>query len=230
MDLKKKFNILSAFCNLFIFVSVTWSVLYYFYKDTGAGNMDVVGALCFKYFTVDSNIMAAIASVIYLYFNFARLCGKEVQIPRWLKVFKFVATNSVAVTFFVVLLCLVPVGYFMNDIPPVYFYEENCIILHLFAPLFAMLTVSLFEKEDQINKKYTYISFAPVLLYGIVYFVCVVIAKCWKDHYGLTFEGNYYLTPIAVLMIFGICYGSSELVYYLQTLCNNKLKDKKENI
>lgn len=230
MDLKKKFNILSMFCNLFIFVSVLWSVLYYFYKDAGAGNMEVVGAACFKYFTIDSNILAAISSVIYLYFNFARLCGKEVQIPQWLKVFKFIATNSVAVTFFVVIFCLVPVGYFMNDIPPSYFYEENCIILHLFAPLFAMLTVSVFEKEDQFNKKYTYFSFIPVVLYGIVYFVCVVIAKVWEDHYGLTFEGNYYLTPIAVLMIFGICYGSSELVYYLQTLCNKKLVDTKENI
>ncbi len=227
MERKKLFNILSTFCNLFIFVSVVWSVLYYFFK-TGAGNMEVTGTACFKYFTIDSNILAALASLAYLYFNIMRLLGKEVVIPEWLKVFKYVATNSVAVTFFVVLIFLMPGSYVMSGTDPGYFYEENCIILHLFAPLFAMLTVAVFEKEDQINKKYTYFSFLPVLLYGIVYIICVIIVKCWDDHYGLTFGGRYYLFPIGALLIFAICYGASELEYFLQKLCINKLSDKKD--
>ena len=223
MERKKLFNILSLVCNVLMFGLTTWAVAFYFYSDTGSGNMLAHGFDCFRFFTIDSNVLAAIASAIYIYFNVVRLTGKNIETPLWLKVYKFVATNTVAVTFFVVLFILVPMGYATYGYPMGYFYEYNCSVLHAVGPLLAMLTLVMFEAEDRIDKKYTYYQFLPVALYGIVYFICVVIAGVWPDFYGFTFEGKYYLSPIAVLMIFGVSYGAAELDYYLQGLCLKKL-------
>jgi len=227
MDRKKLFNILSFVSNLIIFGIVTWAVAFYFYIDVGAGNMRVTGVECFKFFTVDSNILLAIASGIYLYFNINRLMGKEIETPNWLKIFKYVATNAGAITFFVVLFFLMPGGALFQDLSPSYFYEDNCMVLHGFAPILGMLTLILFEKEDRIERKFTYLIFIPPIIYGIVYFACVVFAKVWEDFYGFTFGGRLYLAPLAAIAVLAIAYGADELLYFLQKLCINKLKDKK---
>ena len=223
MEQKKLFNILSLVSNLFILITVTWSVVFYFYHEDGSGNMLAHGTQCFKFFTIDSNILAAVASAIYLYFNIARAAGKEIATPKWLKVFKYVATNAVMVTFFVVLVFLIPVYAYTDGVSPLFFYEQNCIILHLFGPLIAMLTMVVFERDDQIEKNLTLYQFVPVILYGIIYFSCVIIAGVWEDFYGFTFGGRYYLTPIAAVLVLGVSYGASELNYYLQKLSIKKL-------
>ncbi|MBE5763197.1 MAG: hypothetical protein E7338_03120 [Clostridiales bacterium] len=223
MERKKLFNILSLVCNV-IFLGLTiWAVSFYFYSDTGSGNMLAHGFTCFRFFTIDSNVLAAIASAIYIYFNIVRLTGKNIETPLWLKVFKYVATNTVAVTFFVVLLILVPMGYITYGYSMGYFYEYNCSVLHAITPILAMLTLAMFESEDRFDKKYTYFQFLPVAVYGIIYLICVVIVGVWPDFYGFTFDGRYYLSPIAVLLVFGVSYGAAELGYFLQGLCLKKL-------
>ena len=222
MERKKLFNILSLVSNLLILILVTWSVCYYFFHE-GTGNMLAHGTQYFRFFTIDSNILAAIASAIYLYFNFMRLAGKEIETPNWLKVFKFVATNTVAVTFFVVLFLLTPMSMIQSGTSFWFLYEDNCSVLHGIGPILAMLTLVLFEKDDQIEKKYTYFQFVPVALYGSIYLICVVIAKVWPDFYGFTFDGRYYLSPIAAILVFGVSYGAAELMYFLQKLCIKKL-------
>lgn len=224
MEQKKLFNILSFICNLFLFVAITWSVVYYFYHEDGSGNMLAHGFNCFRFFTIDSNVLCGIASGIYLYFNILRLMGRDVVTPYWLKLFKFIATVSVSVTFFVVLIVLAPLYSMTSDVSIWFLYEDNCFILHLMGPLMAILTLCVFEKDDIIeNKKVLYFAMLTTVIYGIVYFICVVIAKAWPDFYGLTFDGRYYLSPFGALAIFAICYGSIELLYYLQKLSIRKL-------
>ena len=223
MERKKLFNILSFVCNLLIVGLVIWAVLFYFIYDTGSGNMSAHGVNCFRYFTIDSNVFCAIVCAIYLYFNIMRLAGKEVVIPQWLKVLKFVATNTVAVTFFVVLLILVPGGSLQGSYTFLDFYDRNCSVLHAIGPLLAMLTLIVFEKDDQFDKKFTYFQFLPVVVYGTVYFYCVVVAKVWPDFYQFTFGGKYYLSPIAAILVLGVSYGAAELLYFLRKLCVKKI-------
>ena len=148
MEQKKLFNILSFVCNLFLVISIFWSVIFYFYYEDGSGNMLAHGTQCFRFFTIDSNILAMVAAGIYLFFNIQRLRGIEIETPYWLKLFKFIATVSVAVTFFVVLFILIPMAAYASGTSPAYFYEKNCMILHLFGPIIAMLTLVLFEKDE----------------------------------------------------------------------------------
>ncbi len=223
MERKKLFNILSFVCNLSIFGLVTWAVLYYFVHEDGSGNMLAHGFTCFRFFTIESNVFCSLVCLVYLYFNIMRMAGKEVVVPQWLKVLKFVATNTVAVTFFVVLFLLVPMGYIQGTYTIGFFYEYNCSVLHAIGPLLAMLTLIVFEKDDHFDKKFTYFQFVPVVLYGIVYFSCVVIAKVWPDFYGFTFDGRYYLSPIAAILVLGVSYGAAELMYFLQKLCVKKI-------
>ena len=223
MERKKLFNILSLVTNILVVVLVTWAVCFYFFH-TGTGNMLAHGTQYFRFFTIDSNILAAIASLIYIYFNVMKLIGKDIQIPNWLRIFKFVATNTVAVTFFVVLFLLTPMSMYQDGASFWFLYEDNCAILHGVGPILAMLTLIVFEKDDLFEKKYTYFQFVPVALYGLIYLICVVFAKVWPDFYGFTFDGRYYLSPIAAILVFGVSYGAAELMYFLQKLCKLRLQ------
>ena len=185
------------------------------------------GTTCFRFFTIDSNILTAVSALIYMFFNILAMKGRVVEIPTWVKLFKFISTVAIMVTFFVVLLFLIPMGAITQGLSPFYFYDRNCSILHLIAPLVAATTLCVFEKDDKIdNKVLTYFSLGLVVIYGFVYFICVVIAKVWPDFYGLTFDGRYYLSPIGALLILCVCWGSIELLYYLQGLCIRKLPEK----
>ena len=61
-------NAVAMFCNLTIIAFTLMCVLRFFRADGGA-NMTTHGAECFKYFTVDSNILLALTSGIALFFN-----------------------------------------------------------------------------------------------------------------------------------------------------------------
>ena len=227
MQQKRLFNILSFCSNIFLVIATTWAVAFYFYHEDGSGNMLAHGPTCFRFFTIDSNIITAVSSLIYLYFNIQAFRGKLIEIPLWVRLFRFISIVAAMVTFFVVLLILVPMGAITKGLSPFYFYDRNCIILHLFAPLVAAITLCVFEKDDKIeNKVLTYFSLSSVVVYGLVYFICVVIAKVWPDFYGLTFDGKLYLSPFGALAILCVCWGVIELLYYLQGLCIRKLPER----
>ena len=56
----------------------------------------------FRFFTVDSNILMGIASLIFIFYEICLLKGKIKEIPKALYIFKLMATSGVALTFFVV--------------------------------------------------------------------------------------------------------------------------------
>ena len=57
--MSRKTAAIISFCsNLLLVVLVVYSVARFF-SASGDGNMEVTGALCFRYFTIDSNILAA---------------------------------------------------------------------------------------------------------------------------------------------------------------------------
>ncbi len=227
MDRKKLNGIISLIINVLVIVGVTWSVAYYFYHEDGAGNMLAHGPECFRFFTIDSIILAALTCAIYMYFNIMAIRGKKYDIPLWLKIFRYVAAVAVGVTFFVVLLVLAPLAP-VQGYSPLYVYEDNCIILHGLAPLFVMFSVVVLEREDHFERKYMYYSFSTVGIYGTVYFICVLIAKIWDDFYYFTFGGKNYLAPVSALMVLGLAWGVMELMYFLQKLCVDKLPKLKE--
>lgn len=207
------FPILSLISNLAIFFMTFISLLVFFVKG-GDANMKVKAERCFRYFTVDSNVLAALASAVMVYFNIRTLASGDLSVPAWATVFKFTGAAAVALTFFVVIFMLAPFskdGFFS-------LYEGTGFIMHLVTPVLAMLSFILFDGGERLSYLTILIAVIPTMIYAVVYFYMVMIKGegngGWEDFYGFNKGGKWYLFAPGVV-------GMSALFSFLLLLLHN---------
>lgn len=165
-----------------------------FFAVGGEGNMQVVGWTAFRYFTVDSNVLAALASAASVPVSLRALFAGEERMPRALLLFRFVGTAAVAVTFFTVLIFLGPIyGYPMM-------YAGSNLFLHLLCPLFFFLSFLFFTgRGERLPLRLFWLGVLPVVLYGAVYLYCVLIRGNWPDFYVFNSDGRWYVSLVVML-------------------------------
>ena len=199
---------ISLICDAAVFVLVALSVSAFFVSG-GDGNMSVTGAGCFIFFTVDSNILAALACLLCLPFHIRSLIKGKRVLPMWAKVLKFTGAVAVAVTFFTVILFLGPtMGYASM-------FAGTSLYLHLICPLAVMFSLIFLDSDQKIPLVFLPFGLLPTLIYGAVYLVQVVVlgpAKGgWEDFYGFNAGGFWYISlPVMLaatyLISLGICF------------------------
>ena len=190
-------NILSLICSAIIFVSTLGSVISFFTVG-GRGNMEVVGTRCFRYFTIDSNILAAIACAITAGFSVRSLKRGKDAVPAWALTLKFVGTVAVGVTFFTVAFFLGPIlGYGAMV-------AGANLLLHLTSPVLAMLAYIMFDSGDRLRFPHALTGLIPTVIYGALYFVMVVVLGenngGWQDFYSFNVGGRWYVSVAAMLL------------------------------
>lgn len=195
--------------NFIIIITTFIAVGMYF-----TGNLDSLGATrfqCLRYFTTLSNILLAIAALIYVVFE---LKG---NVPEWVRLLKFAGTVATAITFITVCTFLAPTAAIKSGPGIIWkFFEKNVFVLHLTSPVLGFITFVFFEK-GKIEKKLTIVGAIPSFIYSILYLIMVVILKRWPDFYGFTFGGKYYLSPLVIIVMFGFSYLLSMVVRSLHT-------------
>ena len=147
------------------------------------------GAL-FRYFTVLSNILCAISSLLVAVF---RITG---MLPEAILLLKFAGTAAVTVTMMTVLLFLGPVVYDYKSL-----LSGGDLWLHLICPLLAIVTYLAWDKPD-VPFWTVLFGVLPVLLYGILYLYRVVLVpeeKRWEDFYGFNKDGKWPLAFAAMI-------------------------------
>ena len=144
----------------------------------------------FRYFTTLSNLFCALTALILL---LGELFG---TMAPWTVVLKYTGTVAVTVTFFTVLLFLLPASKSIEGL----FSNGSEIIMHLVTPLLAILSFLCFEGHD-LSPWVIPLGILPVLLYGWVYLQRVVLQKAWPDFYGFNRDGKWKLS--FSLMILG---------------------------
>ena len=191
MSVKVKTVLLAAV--LFaIIVFTVWSIGNMFLY-TGSGNMRVNRFTVFRYFTVDSNSLCAVSCV----FPFFRALRGKSGGSKAAMLFRYAGTAAVTVTLMTVLLFLGPVyGY------PAMFDGWN-LWLHLILPVLSIVSFVLLERDGTYpEKKHLIYSLLPVIVYGTVYFVMVVLIGKekggWPDIYGFNAGGKWYLSYFAM--------------------------------
>lgn len=188
---------LNAIVILFVFLSTLA-----FFRLGGQGNMKEGGKKALVYFTVDSNLLCALASLFLCVWDGLTLVrGGEAQLPRWLDLFKFTGSAAVGVTFFTTLCYLLPVTKF--DFKLLYAGWNFC--LHALCPLAAMVSWTFAERSGPLPFPWVLLSLLPTTLYGALYFWKVVIRKRWKDFYSFNAGGLWYVSVFVMLLLsFGI--------------------------
>ena len=164
-----------------------------FFTVGGDGNMAVMNTRCFQFFTVDSNLLAALASLLMLIGQTGLLrSGKP--LPKALLVLKHVGTTAVGVTFFTVFCFLGMLYGYASMIAGVNLF------MHLITPLLAMCGFCILESQPALRFRSVFLGLLPTVLYGIVYVILVVFQKRWLDFYGFNIGGHWVLSCCLMLI------------------------------
>jgi len=167
----------------------------------------------FRYFTNVSNLSVAFLSLISaVYLLVSLFKGKNVY-PWVLSLLKYLGIVMTTLTFITVVFVLAPIsGYYEM-------YKKEKFITHLIIPVISF--VSFIFLEDKIIFKWpiSLLANLPLLLYGTIYIVCVVLTKVWPDIYQINKQGLWYLYTIAFIVAnFGISQG----IYFLKKKVSKK--------
>lgn len=189
-----------------------------FFK-AGTGNMQVRGPVIFRYFTVDSNLFCAVTMIVSAFLLFRRMSGREPseKIVEAAMLFRYMGTVAVTVTMLTVMFFLV----FLYGIKSM-FGGWN-FWLHLLGPVLAILSFVLLERDGGYPKKrQVLLSLLPVILYGAVYLVMVVVLGeengGWPDFYGFNRTGKWYLSFIGMIIGTAII---GTVIRRLRFICRN---------
>ncbi len=166
-------------------------------------DFDNMGIRTLCMFTVNSNILAAVSSIVVIRYAIVGIRKKEYSLPDWTVVFMMTGTTSVALTFLVSLFVLSPAKGF------VLIFTGSRFFLHGVCPVLNILAFCLFNTSHKIKIRETFYSLIPVALYATVYFVMVVVITesrgGWSDFYGFATRIPFWISAILILpLTFGI--------------------------
>ncbi|MBR1759095.1 MAG: hypothetical protein IJ744_10290 [Lachnospiraceae bacterium] len=187
--------------NIAVFVMVAFAWGRMFRGEDGA--LTSRGFVSLKYFTVLSNLLAGIASLVYVA---ALLRGK---VGRFVYLLKYAGVTSVGLTFIVVMAFLGPtMGYRLM-------FVGSSLYMHLIVPLLAAGEFIFLDHEHEVRMRDTLCAVIPMVLYGIFYVGNILINGVGEgftsnDWYGFTMFGVdkiWLVYLIVTLVTWGIACG-----------------------
>ncbi len=201
----------SLIINIIVFTVTLGVVISYFFEEPSV--LMKHGYETFRFFTTDSNILAAAASLITAIAEIMLLRGRIKHIPKWIILLKYTGAVSVMLTFCTVAAFLVPV-YGFALVLGTYFH------VHAAAPLMVLISFAVFEREHKITFPQTFLGMLPMAIYGTVYLIEVVFIGesngGWRDFYAFNTNGTWYITIIIML-------AAAFVISLLTALFHNKL-------
>lgn len=189
--MNRKLNIVS---NILIVLLVLAAIIWMFFSvNTEGSSLVASGFECFKFFTVDSNVLMGIASLLSLIFILIK--KESVFVP----VFKYIATASVTLTFLTVMFYLGPVFGMLSML------QGPNSLMHLVIPVIAIVHLLFLEPKLEVYKKrYILFSAIPMVIYGIIYLINVAANNGYGNvNYDWYFFGSFGI-GIGFLMYIGM--------------------------
>ena len=208
MSVKAK-AILSLICNLIVLVVTSIVAVLYF----TVGQNGHAGAYCFRFFTTDSNFLAAFAAGLAAVCDIQILRGKMTTIPRPVTLLKFAGVITLMLTFLTVIVLLIPT-YGVSRL-----WGGTGFHMHFTAPVLTFLSFMFLEPHSKIRLPETLWGLLPVVIYGFVYLAQVLIFKNWPDFYTFNRGGMWYVSMTVIFV-------GSYLMCLLVRFLRNKLSSK----
>ena len=185
--------------------------------------LDATKFNAFKFFTVDSNILMGIISLLFAIFEYKLIKNKIKVIPKELYIIKFMFTVSIMLTFFTTVLYLAPFapkGFFSM-------FQNSNLFFHFVIPVLSFITFILFEKNDFVKFKNTFLGLIPTFIYAFFYVINLLVhlengrVSSEYDWYGFA-QGNLVSTIIVFFLMHLFTYIICLIVWFL-----NKKRKKK---
>ena len=227
----KKNNIkISIFMNILIFILVLASVIMMFTGFKFMPGYDIVLTASriemFKFFTVDSNVLIGIVSLIFAIKEIQLIKGKINDIPTKYYILKLMAVSAVWLTCFVVFTYLGSIAkHGLSSL-----LMNSNLFFHLIIPVLSILIFIMFEKTDKIKFKHTLYGIVPTVVYGVYYLINVLLhvengmVSPAYDWYWFV-QSGIWTALVVIPLIFGITYIISLIIWRL-----NRKKELKMDI
>ena len=159
-------------------------------------DFDNMGLRTFCMFTVNSNIFEGIAMLMALPYTIVGLRKGHYHLPNWCVNLMYSSTTAVALTFLVSLFILAPFKGFRL------IFSGSRFFLHAVCPILAILTFIFFICDHFVTIKEIAWAIIPVVLYGLVYFVMVVVIGeergGWNDFYGFATKVPLWVSLVVI--------------------------------
>ena len=206
-EYKRDTKKISIIINLIIVLWMAYCTYNIFSEGLG-GNMSGNNITAFRYYTIDSNVFAAISALVML---IARIT--KGQPGSFATNFKYYGTCTVTVTLITVAAFLGPtIGY------KEMFVGDN-LYMHLIGPLLCVVSFCFADRGHKITIGHARKSLVPTIVYGFVYLFMVVVFKRWPDFYGFNIGGKWYISFAAMII------GAFVISIVIKALHNDKWKD-----
>ena len=177
--------------------------------------LEVTKIGAFKFFTVDSNILVGITSLIMAILEYQIINNKRKKVFDKLYVMKYISVVGVTLTFLVTTFYLAPYspkGFFSM-------FQNSNLFFHLIVPILSLISFIFFEKTDKIKFKHTFLGLIPVLIYAIFYVFNVFIhlengeVSVLYDWYGFA-QGSLKTTIFVFIFMHAITYIICLLIWF----------------
>lgn len=213
-----KYKKVSKFLNIIIFICVLFASILMF---TGIKFMDneqlleTSGISLLKFFTVDSNILMGITSLLLIIYS--------KKTSRWLELLNLCATAGVSLTFFTVIFYLAPV----SEYSYFEFFKNSNLFFHLIVPVLSIINYIFYSSSNNLQLKHSFYGLIPMLLYSAFYVSNAVLNMnngkivAEYDWYGFFANG---ITSIIFTIIFMLL--STYLISILLIYLNKKYHEK----
>ena len=125
----------------------------------------------FKYFTVDSNVLAGLAALVFIIFQVMLAKGKISSIPKAIYALKLAGTAGVTLTMLVTICFLIPQ---FGEHWYILFMNNN-LFFHLIIPLLCIISFCFFEPMGTYKLSASLFGLIPMILYGIAYTINIAV-------------------------------------------------------
>ena len=172
-----------------------------------------------KFYTQLSNLFAFLVVSVYVVFEFRQL-KNGLQIPKFIKTLKYVATCVLTMTFLIVLFVLAPFsGYSLGFL----LFVSSMLFHHTLCPIIAIITFLFFENYDRFTRKENFYGLLPTIIYALVFLPLNIL----KLTVGPYFFLEVYSQPLYMSVVWGIvCLGTAYLIVWTLGLIKNKISKK----
>lgn len=150
----------------------------------------------FKWFTIDSNILTALAATMIVPYAVEGMSRKRLTYPKWLQRIHYAGTVCLTLTMAFAVL-------FISWFDPVIAFGGANFFLHIISPLMILLSFFMVESGHTLDLIDNLLSIIPVAAYGGLYYYNVILTGNWDDHYHLN---EYVPFFVSILILFVLVY------------------------
>ena len=199
--------------NILIFVIVVLGTIFMytgFQFMTHTTLLASSGGSAFRFYTVDSNILVGISSLVMAIYEILVISKKIDKLPKFVYLFKYIGVVGVSLTFLVTLLYLSP----LLGRNFILLYLNTNLLFHFIVPILAFVSYTVYEKNE-LEFKYSFIAIISMIIYAIYYTINILthldngmVVKEY-DWYGFVVGGTssiIVVIPIIILFTYSISY------------------------